>query len=77
MHWSPSVLNIKSLNANYKTRPNRVDLWPSSAALKLPQGLRKRVTKTEEFWFNCDCETMEIPHGTLEPAGVLRVPRKR
>jgi beta-galactosidase len=45
--------------------------------LKLPQGLRKRVTKTEEFWFNYDCETMETPHGTLEPAGVLRVPRKR
>lgn len=45
--------------------------------LQLPQGLRKRVTKTEEFWFNYDCETMETPHGTLEPAGVLRVPRKR
>ena len=45
--------------------------------LQLPQGLRKRVTKTEEFWFNYDCETMDTPHGTLEPAGVLRVPRKR
>jgi beta-galactosidase len=44
--------------------------------LQLPQGLRKRVTKTEEFWFNYDCETMDTPHGTLEPAGVLRVPRK-
>ena len=45
--------------------------------LQLPQGVRKRVTKTEEFWFNYDCETMETPHGTLEPAGVIRVPRKR
>jgi len=45
--------------------------------LQLPQGLRKRVTKTEEFWFNYDCETMDTPHGKLEPAGVLRVPRKR
>ena len=45
--------------------------------LQLPQGLRKRVTKTEEFWFNYDCQTMDTPHGTLEPAGVLRVPRKR
>jgi beta-galactosidase len=45
--------------------------------LQLPQALRKRVTKTEEFWFNYDCETMDTPHGALEPAGVLRVPRKR
>lgn len=45
--------------------------------LQLPQGLRKRVTKTEEFWFNYDCETVETPHGMLAPAGVLRVPRKR
>ena len=45
--------------------------------LQLPQGLRKRVTKTEEFWFNYDCETMDTPHGKLEPAGVLRVPRTR
>ena len=45
--------------------------------LQLPQGVRKRVTKTEEFWFNYDCETMDTPHGTLEPAGVLRVPRTR
>jgi beta-galactosidase len=43
--------------------------------LQLPQGVRKRMTKTEEFWFNYDCETMDSPHGTLEPAGVLRVPR--
>ena len=45
--------------------------------LQLPQGVRKRVTKTEEFWFNYDCKTMDTPHGKLEPAGVLRVPRKR
>ena len=45
--------------------------------LQLPQGVRKRVTKIEEFWFNYDCETMDTPHGTLEPAGVLRVPRTR
>lgn len=45
--------------------------------LQLPQGVRKRVAKTEEFWFNYDCETMDTPHGTLEPAGVLRVPRTR
>ena len=45
--------------------------------LQLPQGVRKRMTKTEEFWFNYDCETMDSPHGTLEPAGVLRVPRTR
>ena len=45
--------------------------------LQLPQGLRKRLTKTEEFWFNYDCESMDTPHGKLEPAGVLRVPRKR
>ena len=45
--------------------------------LQLPQGVRKRVTKTEEFWFNYNCKTMDTPHGKLEPAGVLRVPRKR
>ena len=43
--------------------------------LQLPQGVRRRMTKTEEFWFNYDCEPMDTPHGTLEPAGVLRVAR--
>lgn len=41
--------------------------------LQLPQGVRRRMTKTEEFWFNYDCEPMDTPRGTLEPAGVLRV----
>ena len=44
--------------------------------IQLPPGLRKRVTQTEEFWFNYDCETVNTPHGALPPAGVLRVPKQ-
>ncbi|NBT88951.1 MAG: beta-galactosidase, partial [Flavobacteriaceae bacterium] len=41
--------------------------------IHLPHGLRKRVTKTEEFWFNYEAKTVYTPHGALAPAGVLRV----
>ena len=42
---------------------------------QLSQGLRRRVTTTEEFWFNYDFKPMDTPHGALEAAGIPRVPR--
>lgn len=39
----------------------------------LQGGLRKRDTKTEEFWFNYAAEPTQTPYGMLEAAGVLRI----
>ena len=38
----------------------------------MPDGVRRRQTATEEFWFNYASEARQIPDGTIEPAGVLR-----
>ncbi|MEK0162672.1 beta-galactosidase [Phaeobacter sp. A36a-5a] len=39
---------------------------------KMPLGVRRRQTATEEFWFNHLAEAVETEVGTLPPAGVLR-----
>jgi beta-galactosidase len=42
---------------------------------RMPEGVRRRDTATERFWFNHGDRPVETPAGLLPPAGVLRVPR--
>lgn len=43
---------------------------------KMPEGVRRRQTATEEFWFNHLAEPVDTEVGTLPPAGVFRRLRK-
>lgn len=43
--------------------------------LTLPEGVRRRDTATERFWFNYDNAPHEVDGRLLEPASVLREPR--
>lgn len=39
---------------------------------EMPEGVRRRDTATERFWFNYGTETVEVDGEALPPAGVLR-----
>ncbi|MEM7718599.1 MAG: beta-galactosidase [Pseudomonadota bacterium] len=39
---------------------------------RMPEGVRRRDTATERFWFNYGTEPVEIAGASLPPAGVLR-----
>ena len=43
--------------------------------LTMPEGIRRRTTATEEFWFNHTTHDADTPAGRIPAAGVLRRPR--
>ncbi|MEM6372153.1 MAG: beta-galactosidase [Pseudomonadota bacterium] len=47
-------------------------LVPDLEVMTIPEGVRRRTTGTEEFWFNYTKEDVQIAGETLPPAGVLR-----
>lgn len=38
----------------------------------MPEGIRRRTTATEEFWFNHTADPAETPAGTIPAAGLIR-----
>ena len=47
---------------------------PDLEVLEMPEGVRRRVTGSEEFWFNHTTLTVDTEGKTIPPAGVLRRP---
>ena len=39
---------------------------------KMPDGVRRRKTETEEFWFNYSAQDQTTPYGKIAPAGIIR-----
>ena len=50
-------------------------LVPDLPVAIMPEGVRRRDTGAETFWFNYSSETVHIDGQALDPAGVLRLPR--
>jgi beta-galactosidase len=48
------------------------DLVPDLVVHEMPEGVRRRQTGTETFWFNYAAHPVEIEGQTLQAAGVLR-----
>jgi len=48
---------------------------PDLNITRVPEGVRRRATGEEVFWFNYTTQDVEIEEKTLRPAGVLRTPR--
>ncbi|WP_415921160.1 beta-galactosidase [Tateyamaria sp. SN6-1] len=47
-------------------------LVPDLPVFVMPEGVRRRETGTEVFWFNYGAEAAQVEGQTLDPAGVLR-----
>tara|TARA_B100002003_G_scaffold246092_1_gene275056 strand:+ start:1398 stop:3305 length:1908 start_codon:yes stop_codon:yes gene_type:complete len=41
----------------------------------MPEGVRRRTSLNEEFWFNYSAEQRSTPHGPVEPADLIRLQR--
>ncbi|WP_299141319.1 beta-galactosidase [uncultured Tateyamaria sp.] len=48
------------------------DLAPSLTTVEMPEGVRRRATGTEQFWFNYAAHDVEIQGEIVPPAGVKR-----
>ncbi|WP_299297624.1 beta-galactosidase [uncultured Tateyamaria sp.] len=48
------------------------DLAPTLTTVEMPEGVRRRATGTEQFWFNYAAHDVEIQGEIVPPAGVKR-----
>ena len=41
----------------------------------MPDGIRRRSTENEEFWFNYNNQVVQTKIGEMKPADIIRLPR--
>ena len=77
MQWVLSIVVGVSLSRFINTialiggKKNQVKL----DFLLIPDGVRRRSTEIEEFWFNYNNKVVQTKIGEMKPADIIRLPR--
>ena len=66
-----SMIDQKGLAAFYQKLFKEIKL----DFLLMPDGVRRRSTEIEEFWFNYNNKVVQTKIGEMKPADIIRLPR--
>ena len=66
-----SMIDQEGLTAFYQKLFKEIKL----DFLLMPDGVRRRSTEIEEFWFNYNNKVVQTKIGEMKPADIIRLPR--